>query len=662
MIDQSTVDRIVNAADIVDVVSQYVTLKRRGVNFVGLCPFHEDKTPSFYVSPSKGICKCFACGEGGTSVHFIMKHEQLSYYDALRFLGKKYNIEIEERELTDDERRVQSERESLFILNEYARDYFVKTLHEHIEGKSIGLSYFRERGFREDIIQKFQLGYSLEDRDAFTQEAIRTGYKKEYLVKTGLTIEGEGYTADRFRGRVMFPVHTLSGKVIAFGGRILKKNEKTAKYVNSPESEIYHKSSELYGIYFAKRAITKEDRCYLVEGYTDVISMHQAGIENVVASSGTALTQGQIKLIHRFTNNVTVLYDGDAAGIKAALRGIDLLLEQGLNIKVVLLPDGEDPDSFARKQNADSLHKFLKSSEVDFIRFKTQLLLDEAGEDPIKRAQLITDIVNSISVIPDNIIRTVYIRDCSRLLEISESVLVREVNRKRGNHLEQRFNETRQAPPEDLFLPPEERIYSQPHAGTKQSKKQKSIVTYELAVLYYVVRYGKEVIVESEKGAINVIEFVKMDLEQDGLWLTHPAYKQMLEEAVNHSTLDGFTPSRYFLAHPDPEISRIAVEIVSDRYELSKVHTKQFGENVSAEETPLAEENNLQRTVPVVLAELKNFYVQQRIDKIMEEIDVKGKEGDDMAVIALMKEMKELQLRIKAPLNKFLGERIVLPK
>lgn len=648
MIDQSTIDRIINAADIVDVVSQFVTLKRRGVNFVGLCPFHEDKTPSFYVSPAKGICKCFACGEGGTSVHFIMKHEQLSYFDALRFLGKKYNIEIEERELTDDERRAHSERESLFILNEYARDYFVKTLHEHIEGKSIGLSYFRERGFRDDIIEKFQLGYSLEDRDAFTQEAIRAGYKKEYLVKTGLTIEGDNYTADRFRGRVMFPVHTLSGKVIAFGGRILKKNDKTAKYVNSPESDIYHKGNELYGIFFAKKAITKEDRCYLVEGYTDVISMYQAGIENVVSSSGTALTQGQIKLIHRFTNNVTVLYDGDAAGIKAALRGIDLLLEQGLNIKVVLLPDGEDPDSFARKQNAESLRKYLKGKEVDFIRFKTQLLLDEAGEDPIKRAQLITDIVDSISVIPDNIIRTVYIRDCSRLLEIAEDVLVREVNKKRHKHLDQQYKDTRQSA--EPFYPPEDAVYVSPQSNTKKVKTEISITTHELAVLYYIIRFGKEVLVEEESGPLNVIDFVKLDLEQDGLWLTHPAYKQILEESITHSSEENFVPSRYFLAHPDPEISRIAVELVSDRYELSKVHA------------PINEEEGLQKSVPQALAVLKNYYVQQRINKIMEEIAVKGKEGDDMAVTALLKEMKELQQRIKAPLNKFLGERIVLPK
>ena len=355
MIDRATIDRIQDAAQIVDVVSDFVTLKKRGVNYLGLCPFHDDRTPSFSVSPTKNICKCFACGEGGNPTHFIMKHEQLTYYEALKYLAKKYNIEVRERELTDEEKVLESERESMFIINDYARNYFQKTLHTNPEGKSIGLSYFRERGFRDDIIKKFELGYALEQRNAFSSEALRLGYKQELLIKTGLVAGGENNSSlyDRFRGRVIFPVHTLSGKVVAFGGRILKSSDRLAKYVNSPESEIYSKSRELYGLYYAKRAIVKEDRCFMVEGYTDVLSMHQAGIENVVSSSGTALTSGQIRLIRRFTHNMTVLYDGDDAGISAALRGIDLLLEEGLNVKVVLLPKGEDPDSFARKQNAE---------------------------------------------------------------------------------------------------------------------------------------------------------------------------------------------------------------------------------------------------------------------------------------------------------------------
>ena len=385
MIDQPTIDRILDAANIVDVVSEFVTLRKRGINYVGLCPFHSDKSPSFYVSPSKNICKCFACGEGGTAVHFIMKHEQLSYFDALRFLAKKYNIEIQERELTEKEKQIRSDRESMLIVNSWAGQYFSTLLHEHVEGKSVGMRYFAERGLREDIIRKFQLGYSLDQRDALYKAATQAGYKKEFLEKTGLVIAYDnGNVNDRFRGRVIFPVHTLSGKVVAFGGRVLKKDEKTAKYVNSPESEIYHKSNELYGIYFAKQAIMKQDRCFLVEGYMDVIGMHQVGVENVVASSGTALTQGQIRLIHRFTNNITVLYDGDAAGIKAALRGIDMLLEEGMNVKVVLLPAGEDPDSFARSHSASEFAEFISQNETDFIRFKTKLLLAEAGGDPFR--------------------------------------------------------------------------------------------------------------------------------------------------------------------------------------------------------------------------------------------------------------------------------------
>lgn len=437
MIDQVTIDRIMDAARIEEVVGEFVTLRKRGVNFTGLCPFHDEKTPSFSVSPARGICKCFSCGKGGNVVHFIMEHEQLSYYDALKWLARKYHIEVVEKELNPEELQVRNDRESMFILNEFARDYYVRTLHEHIDGKSIGLGYFRERGFREDIIRKFQLGYSLDQRAEFSKEATRKGYSKDFLLKTGLSLANDqGELHDRYRARVMFPVHTLSGKVVAFGGRILKKDEKTAKYVNSPESEIYHKSNELYGIYFAKQAIAKNDRCFLVEGYTDVISMHQAGIENVVSSSGTALTHGQIRIIHRFTKNVTVLYDGDAAGIKASLKGINLLLEEGLNIKVLLLPDGEDPDSFAKKHSSTDFIQYLKDHETDFIRFKTDILLKDAGNDPIKRAGLIQDLVESISLIADDITRSVYIKECSRQLDFDETLLHTEVNKKRYNQLQ----------------------------------------------------------------------------------------------------------------------------------------------------------------------------------------------------------------------------------
>lgn len=664
MIDRGTIDRIMDAAQIVDVVSQFVTLKRRGVNYVGLCPFHEDSSPSFYVSPSKNICKCFACGEGGTAVHFIMKHEQLSYHDALKFLAKKYNIEVEERELSNEEKEAYNERESLFILNEYARNYFTTMLHEHIEGKSVGLSYFHERGFREDIIRKFQLGYSLEQRDAFTQDALKSGYKKEYLVKTGLTIEGDkGYLADRFRGRVMFPVHTLSGKVIAFGGRILKKAENTGKYVNSPESEIYHKGNELYGIYFAKQAIAKEDRCYLVEGYTDVISMHQSGIENVVASSGTALTHGQIKLIHRFTNNVTVLYDGDAAGIKAAIRGIDLLLKEGINIKVVLLPDGEDPDSFARKQNAFALNAYLKENETDFMRFKTKLLLEEAGNDPIKRAALISDIVNSIAVIPDNIIRTVYIKDCSTLLDIDERVLIQEVKKKRLTLFDKDAEKSEQ-PRQPVN--PVELIQAATQKVDSGTKKKSSIDKFEMAILYYIVRYGEDVLVseEDEQGNIvpvNVIDFIKYDLERDGLWFNNPLYKQMLDEAVNNCNQPDFVSSRYFLGHPDPLVSKLAAEIMGDRYELSKIHTKYFvsyDENgrPTDDDNPFDERKKLDKNVPRAMVELKDAYISQQISGINERL----RQNSDPQVIAELIGQLQMLKDIKKELAKELGERIIL--
>jgi DNA primase len=655
------VDRIMDAAQIVDIVSDFVTLKRRGVNYVGLCPFHSDKTPSFYVSPSKNICKCFACGEGGTSVHFIMKHEQLSYYEALKFLAKKYNIELKEKELTDEQKQAFNERESLFILNNYAKDYFVKILHDHLEGKNIGLSYFRERGFRDDIIQKFQLGYSLELKDAFYQDALKNGYNKEYLFKTGLVIQGDNnYVADRFRGRVMFPVHTLSGKVVAFGGRILKKAENTGKYVNSPESEIYHKSDQLYGIYFAKQAITKADRCYLVEGYTDVISMHQAGIENVVASSGTALTHGQIKLIHRFTTNITVLYDGDAAGIKAALRGIDLLLEEGLNIKVVLLPEGEDPDSFARKHNATSLITYLQENETDFIRFKTKLLLSEAGNDPIKRAALITDIVNSVSLIPDQIIRSVYIKDCSVLLGVDERVLVDAINRQILAVRDKKPTSANQPQPlpQDPFPP----LQDAPIAIS--AIEQSPLDKFERNVLYYVVRFGMLPLIpeEEQEGDApipTVIEYVKYDLERDNLHIQHPLFRQILEEAVEHTHDESFAPNKYFLSHPQPEISKIAAEIMSDRHQLSKIHLKQYGENLRREDTPLAEELQLMTSVPCVMAELKYEHFLRQMKLVKEQLATAQQSGNMDQAIELIRQLKQLE-DVKKSLAKILGERIIL--
>ena len=718
MIDQPTIDRILDAANIVDAVSEFVTLRKRGINYVGLCPFHTDKTPSFYVSPAKNICKCFACGEGGTAVHFIMKHEQLNYFDALRYLAKKYNIEIQERELTDKEKQRKSDRESMLIVNSWAQQYFTTQLYEHVEGKTVGLRYFAERGFREDTIRKFQLGYSLDKRDALYKEATKNGYKKEFLEKTGLVIAYDnGGVNDRFRGRVIFPVHTLSGKVVAFGGRVLKKDEKTAKYVNSPESEIYHKSNELYGIYFAKQAIVKEDRCFLVEGYTDVISMHQAGIENVVASSGTALTQGQIRLIHRFTSNITVLYDGDAAGIKAALRGIDLLLEDGMNVKVVLLPDGEDPDSFARKHNASQFSEFIKQSETDFIRFKTRLLLDDAGTDPIKRSALITDIIRTVAIIPDNIARSIYIRECSAMMEIDEQVLLNEVNKIRLSKEERQNMQGQVTPPVsntmsmipeypdlpgyqpvagDSFLPPDDTVplpddymppppppeeYPMEETGpmdvpppdyppaqppqtvqpvqpvqTGQPKRSPYEV-YELTLLKYIVRYGEQILFDyvdeetNEHIVMRVAEYIRYDLERDDLTFYTPIIKSMLDEAADKCKTEGFIASRYFLAHPDPNVSRLAANLISEKYQLSKYHSK-YRELEQ-------EQDKLDQLVTREIYAMKDAYILRQIKETQLGIKEAHAQGNEEKVFELMKQLTRLN-EIKNVLSKELGERIVL--
>lgn len=701
MIDQPTIDRILDAANIVDVVSEFVTLRKRGVNYVGLCPFHTDKSPSFYVSPSKNICKCFACGEGGTSVHFIMKHEQMNYFDALRFLGKKYNIEIQERELSDKEKQIRGDRESMLIVNGWAQKYFTTQLYEHTEGKSVGLRYFAERGFREDTIRKFQLGYSLDQRDALYQAATKSGYKKEFLEKTGLVIAYDnGGVNDRFRGRVIFPVHTLSGKVVAFGGRVLKKDEKTAKYVNSPESEIYHKSNELYGIYFAKQAIVKADRCFLVEGYTDVISMHQAGVENVVASSGTALTQGQIRLIHRFTNNITVLYDGDAAGIKAALRGIDLLLEDGMNIMVVLLPDGEDPDSFARKHNATQFAEFIKNSETDFIRFKTKLLLEDAGSDPSKRAALITDIIRTVAIIPDNIARSIYVRECSAMMEVDERVLLNEVNKIRLTREEKRtvspnpvptqsdadaysnsfgyasdnayIPTENQMPPDNFPPPPPPEDYPAEETGPMEvppfqappaqvastiAPKRSPYEPYELALMRYVVRYGERILYDyvdedtDEHIILRVADYILFDLERDELGFHTPLFKEMLSEAAEHCKTEGFIAHRYFLSHPNQTISRLAANLMGDKYQLSKYHTKY-------RELEL-EEDHLNQYVLRDIYGLKDAYIMQQIKGLQLKLKEIQHSGDMEQAMELIKQLTRLN-EIKSVLSKELGERIVL--
>lgn len=683
MIDQITVAKIHDAAQIVEVVSDFVTLRKRGVNYVGLCPFHDDRTPSFYVSPAKNLCKCFACGTGGSPVHFIMKHEQLSYPEALKFLAKKYNIEVVEKEYTAEEKQAQSDRESMFILNEYARDYFVKTLNEHHEGKAVGLSYFHERGFRDDIIKKFQLGYSLDERDAFTKAAIQAGYKEEFLIKTGLTGGGENNTNlyDRFRGRVIFPVHTLSGKVVAFGGRILKKSDKLAKYVNSPESEVYSKSSELYGIYYAKSAIVKADKCFLVEGYTDVLSMHQAGVENVVSSSGTALTQGQINMIRRFSENITVLYDGDKAGIAAALRGIDLLLESGMNVWVVLLPDGEDPDSFARKQNAESFNKFIDDNEQDFISFKTQLLLDETANDPIKRAGLISNVVESISLIPDAIKRSIYIKETANIFGTREDVIISSVNKLRRKLFEKRKSEQErnQSATQNANSPKDAVVPSANSQTVVKRKSTSSFDFYEKELIRYIIRYGTlpifikydtenklvngksvEVEVIHEDGP-SVVEVIYEDLLRDQFlfddvhYFKNDIYRDIFEEAYNKRNEDAFDTIKHFVNHIDPEISSIAVDLVSDPYQLSKIHSKSIGEKEDDKSSKLIERNSLDKLVIRATTELKNAYVMKRIQEVKDKIKVASAD----TILELMAELKELQ-NLKMILAKSLGERIVL--
>ena len=691
MIDQPTIDRILDAAQIYDVVSDFVTLRKRGVNYVGLCPFHDDKTPSFYVSPAKGLCKCFACGKGGNAVHFIMEHEQMSYPEALKYLAKKYGIEIKERELSNEEKLAQSERESLFIVNQFARDYFQNILRNHVDGRSIGMAYFRNRGFRDDIIEKFQLGYCTESHDAMAQEAIKKGYKKEFLIKTGLCYETDDHRLrDRFWGRVIFPVHTLSGKVVAFGGRVLASATKgvKVKYVNSPESEIYHKSNELYGIYFAKQAIVKQDRCFLVEGYTDVISMHQSGIENVVASSGTALTPGQIRLIHRFTNNMTVLYDGDAAGIKASIRGIDMLLEEGMNIKVCLLPDGDDPDSFARKHNSTEFRQFIQEHETDFIRFKTNLLLEDAGKDPIKRAELIGNLVQSISVIPEAIVRDVYIKECAQLLRVEDKLLVSEVAKRREMQAEKRAeqtererraaarNNTAQVPytegdaplatadgtslPPDMAaeyadspIPPVDNYVS---FIPQEGKEGQEFYKYERLILQMIVRYGEKIMCnatneEGQETPISVIEYVINDLKQDELSFHNPLHRQILTEAATHIHDAGFTAERYFLAHPETTISKLSAELISNRYQLSKYHSKS--------QKIVTDEERLYELVPALMINFKYAIVREELKHMMSALQDPAVANDEEKCNAIMKRSREMR-EVQSIMAKRLGDRVVL--
>ena len=723
MIDQSTIDRILDAAQIVDVVSEFVTLRKRGVNYIGLCPFHNEKTPSFSVSPSKGVCKCFSCGKGGNVVHFIMEHEQLSYYEALKWLAKKYNIEIKERELTDAEKQAQSLRESLFVVNQFASEYFQDILYNHIDGQRIGMTYLRSRGFRDDIIRKFQLGYSTDAPDGLARAAAQKGFREEFLEKTGLCYKKDNGTLhDRFWGRVIFPVHTLSGKVVAFGGRVLSSATKNVqmKYVNSPESEIYHKSRELYGMYFAKQAIVRQDCCFLVEGYTDVISMHQSGIENVVSSSGTALTSDQIRLIHRFTNNITLLYDGDGAGIKASLRGIDMLLEEGMNIKVCLLPDGDDPDSFARKHNATDYQAYINAHEVDFIRFKTNLLLEEAGRDPIKRAGLISSIVRSISVIPDAIVRSVYIRECSQLLQMEEKILVEATAKLIGQARETKFKEEQRrrereqrrlavgnaAPPApaaqgaDPAFPAEPYpSFPMPEAGLPSApplppevpealsaeeasrlpsevppmeavdipdayssfipltgNEQTIFYAKEEELIRVLIRYGEKVMcdVEDEEGnlrSLTVIECISFSLKEDELQFHDAIHRRILKEAEEHLHDAHFTAERYFMTHPDPQVSKLAVDMVSERYQLSKYHSKA--------QKIVTDDERLHELVPRLLLDFKMSIVEEEMKHTLQALNNPSIANDTQRCMEIMQRYKDLH-QMQSLMAQKAGERVVL--
>jgi len=648
MIDRSTIEKIIDAAEIVEVIQEFVTLRKRGVNYMSLCPFHNEKTPSFSVSASKGIYKCFGCGKGGNVVNFIMEHEHLSYPEALKFLAKKYNIEVVEKELTAEEIQQQNERESLLIVSTFAQKYFTRILFNNMEGIAVGLSYFKERGYRQEIIKKFQLGYCLDQKEDFTKEALKSGYKLDYLVKTGLTIQRENYHFDRFSGRVIFPIHSLSGQVIGFGGRTLKSDTKTGKYVNSPESDIYHKSKVLYGIYFAKKKIVAEDKCFLVEGYTDVLSLFQSGIENIVSSSGTALTSEQIRLIKRFTNNVTIVFDGDEAGIKASLRGIDLILEEGLNVKIVVLPSGEDPDSYSKKVSSSELKQFLSDNEQDFIRFKTRLLISETKNDPVQRANLIRDVVKSIAVIPESITRSVYTKECSNLLLVEEQVLYGEINKIRRKKAEQNYRKFRHYEEQNLQKIPEKQTL----LVTESTEFQ------EREIIRLLLNYGNlefrspNVKKDKEETIMSVAEFIVNEIINDELELDNPVYRQIFEEFRQQINGKKHLDERYFINHPDESISTLSADLLSLSYDLSKIWEKR-------ESYVESEDMKLKEIIPETLNAFKNKKIMLAIRETQDLIR-NAQEKKNQDDIEILQERFIVLNSLKKKLAKDLGDRIIL--
>lgn len=662
MIDHATIERIKDAANIVEVVSEFVTLRKSGSNYKGLCPFHDEKTPSFYVSPARGTCHCFGCGKGGNPVGFIMEHEQMTYPEALRWLARKYHIEIKERELSDNEKREQSERESMFIVNEWAASYFQHLMHDTADGVAIGMQYFRSRGFRDDIVSKFQLGYDDTDRRALAQEALRKGYKEDFLLKTGICYKNDrGELIDRYAGRVIFPWIGISGKVVGFGGRLLDSRTKgvNQKYVNSPDSDIYHKDRELYGIYQAKKAIAKEDRVYMVEGYTDVISMHQCGIENVVANSGTALSVHQIHILHRFTSNITLLYDGDAAGIHAALRGTDMLLSEGMNLKVLLLPDGDDPDSFARKHSADEFRKYIEEHQTDFIEFKTDLLL-RGERDPLKRSEAINSVVRSISFVTNPILRDTYLHDCSVRMGINEATLINTLN----NFIRSNREATASSSDNSQTTKPttqnsQLKIQNSPSPLQQASKVEQMLV--EL-----IVRNGDTVIynnVETEDGTtvnLNVAQYIAYNLGVDGLEFANPLNSRILDEAVNHAGDEQFCAEQFFLHHSDIEISRIATDLCMDKYQLlDEQKAARADEEKNADELRVEEENRieaLRQQTEHLLNDFRMDYLEQRLRDLKRDISLAV--NDPERLQQLMEEYKTAH-ELRSQLARLLGNNII---
>ena len=661
MIDHATVERIKDAANIVEVVSEFVTLRRSGANYKGLCPFHDEKTPSFYVSPARGMCHCFSCGKGGNPIGFLMEHEQMTYPEALRWLANKYHIEIRERELTDYEKREQSERESMFIVNEWAMRYFQDKMQNDPDGIAIGMQYFRSRGFRDDIIQKFQLGYDLADRRAFAVAALGKGYKEEFILKTGICYKNDrGELIDRYAGRVIFPWIGISGKVVGFGGRLLDSRTKgvNQKYVNSPDSEIYHKDRELYGLYQAKKAIAKEDRVFMVEGYTDVISMHQCGIENVVANSGTALSTHQIHILHRFTSNITLLYDGDAAGIHAAMRGTDMLLSEGMNLKVLLLPDGDDPDSFSRKHTAADFRKYIEEHQTDFIQFKTDLLLRNE-RDPLKRSEAINSIIRSISFVINPILRDTYIHDCSVRMGLNEATLINTLNGFIRNNREERTSEETRAAQQQQRIQTPQPTVSQTTPLQQASKVERMLVEM-------VIRHGDTIIydnVETEDGGVmslNIAQYIDYNLSVDGLKLANPLFAKILQEAVAHSGEENFNAEQFFIHHEDIDVSRIATDLCVDKYRmLDEQKSAANAEPKNKDELKAEEENrieNLRQQTEHLLNDFRMDYLEQHLRQLQAQILQAA--GDNERLMQLMEEYKTAH-ELRSKLARLLGNNII---